>query len=315
VKPADRALVPKWIENARKRIALLDQNIINKTREEQQILADFAADDDESGLTRLVAVEQSLVTSKIEKYKLLDEIASEQLTQPSAPSSPEVEVVELSEDESSPPTRPNTPPVTRILSQSQAPVAVSVPAPVPAKASVSVEDEFEDIWILPEDDLFLWPPLEATAAPPPPPPRGVLSFDNLVLDKLTTERLKSLMSFCGLKAKESRPFMIASLKRFQRYLTGRVCTDEAASDGETKSSKKRKTDKQSAFDWFENFIRADEELYDKIVVFETLSLQGVHAMMKERNGGQVPGNLKLLRDFFEATGIQFSAALGSSKSK
>ena len=314
----------------------MDQSITAKNRERQQLLASLQVEsiDDaqiDQSIKRIEALDNQLGLISSEKEKLLSEITAAQLTQPS----------ELSDTSSvmTTPLQDRSEEVINILSDEEQPITSRLPSLVPAERPVSqqaeiFQDDFDDLWLIPEDELFdvpltnpqePAPPIPAQHPATPPPPEHVaqefehrnLSFESIVLDKLTTEKLRTLMGACGFKSKgETRQFMIVKLKQIQRYLTGRVCNEELEVDTEVKRPRKKaKTDKKTVFEWFENFIRRDDELFDMVVLFMTLSLHGVYDAMKQRHEGNVPGSIKLLQEFFEDQGISYSSAIGSAKSK
>ena len=135
-----------------------------------------------------------------------------------------------------------------------------------------------------------------------------VSFENLVLDKLTTDKLRSLMSVCGFKSNGvARSFMILQLKEAQKYLTGKEQAEP--------SKKKVKVDRSSAFEWYEQFIRSDPDIHEKTLCFETISLTHVYQKMRDTKPSEIPGDIKLLRDYLESSGIQFSSALGTNENR
>ena len=177
----------------------------------------------------------------------------------------------------------------------------------------TIPDEVPDIHIEADEDSrqVIIPELAPQGEVTPRPERKPRTFEDLNMKTMTTDFLKMLMSTFGMKS-GSRTYMISILEEEQRKCKSKR-GDPVDAQVTRRKKVRNKPDKSVVFEWFQRFISNDTELQEKVLLFETLSLHAVYAKMKEIHGKDVPGSVQVLREFFEANGIQHSTALGSAK--
>jgi hypothetical protein len=116
--------------------------------------------------------------------------------------------------------------------------------------------------------------------------------------KMEPVNLKKCMTFFGIKPSGGKTHMINQMKEIFRY----AC-------GETNESSVSSTDwtKERMFEEFNALIQDNHELYEKIILFESVELVDVYAFLQtQRKETWKSFSLAIVREYLDTVGVQYS---------
>ncbi|KAF4728422.1 hypothetical protein FOZ63_011267 [Perkinsus olseni] len=121
-------------------------------------------------------------------------------------------------------------------------------------------------------------------------------------EKLGDDELKRWMSFFGLKVASgtsSRGNMVRTLTEVARYIEPRLWSEK-----KREAEEKRRANKLALV----HAIRKDTEMWQRMLLFETIDLTDLSTRLKEQDP-TIVCDLVLLRELLEEQGVQFCNTL------
>ena len=115
--------------------------------------------------------------------------------------------------------------------------------------------------------------------------------------KLDQDKLKACMLEFGLKPSGGKGNMISHLKRIFQYI------DE---DQPGPSPAKEGLSKAEMFEEFGALIQHNNELYEKIILFESVELSTVHSYLETKRDRWRNFSINLVREYLDSVGVQYS---------
>jgi hypothetical protein len=115
--------------------------------------------------------------------------------------------------------------------------------------------------------------------------------------KLDLDKLKACMLEFGLKPSGGKGNMISHLKRIFQYIDGDQPVPSPAKEGLTKAE---------MFEEFGGLIQDNNELYEKIILFESVELSMVHSYLETKRERWRNFSINLVREYLDSVGVQYS---------
>ena len=159
-------------------------------------------------------------------------------------------------------------------------------APTPRMASSAEKEN--------DGDLDNLDPRELSFTLPPQPVRvyNPKEWELVDWEKISQEELKNWMQFFGMKTTGGKAFMIRTLRDVLKYIT----------EGELVP---RSGSKEDLFNEFSDVIKEETTLYEKILLFEPVEVNEVHALLKSRKKTHwTQLSLACVREYLELVGAQ-----------
>jgi hypothetical protein len=125
---------------------------------------------------------------------------------------------------------------------------------------------------------------------------------------LEVEKLKECMLHFGLKPSGGKGSMISNLKRIFQYLE-----ESPENDGPDLLSTDPGLSREEMFVEFSRLIHDNAELYEKMILFESVDLGAVHRFLESRRDKVRwrTFSLNVVRDYLENAGVQYSNTTGN----
>ena len=172
--------------------------------------------------------------------------------------------------------------------------------PTPLVESVALEPTREPEQVVDPLELsFTLPP--AAVAPEPVQEERVFrpwESQSIAWENMGLQELKQWMQFFGMKTTGGRGHMVNQLSYIFRYI-GSV-------DVPVTTTVRSAPSIEEIFRGYTNMVKADKELYERIVLFEHVEISDVYDSLKARQTRDVPVTLKNVKDFLCVSGVQFS---------
>ena len=121
---------------------------------------------------------------------------------------------------------------------------------------------------------------------------------------LENEKLKTCMVHFGLKPSGGKASMVANLQRIFQFLdedTSKECVPELTAGDDSLS-------REEMFEEFSRLIQGNAELYEKIILFESVELGSVHRFLETKRHKERwrSFSLNMVRDYLENAGVQYN---------
>jgi hypothetical protein len=125
--------------------------------------------------------------------------------------------------------------------------------------------------------------------------------------KLDADKLKLCMTAFGLKSSGGKNHMINHLKRIFEYACGESLEVPEGPQSGTK---------EEMFDQFNGLIQGNYELYEKIILFESVELSNVFEFLQNhRSETWKHFSLNAVREYLDSVGVQYSNTAGNERNK
>ena len=163
-------------------------------------------------------------------------------------------------------------------------------APTPRIMGLDKENEGDLMNLDPRELSFTLPPIETGAARVYKPSEWGLVDWNAV----SQEQMKEWMQFFGVKTTGGKAFMVRTMKEVFRYIS-----DAGSGVNEEVKSK------EGLFNEFSEVIKEEIDLYERIILFEPVGLNEVHALLRHKKKPHWQLSLACVREYLDITGAQY----------
>ena len=283
--PAENSAIPGWATRIRDRVRVIAKNISVLEVERQHLLSMLW----DAGLG-------DLELSQAEDQSGRRSVASVPLS-----------IIDLVSEESFPPTPVLDSPVGS-MEPRFSDVGLENDGGI---ANISARDsrfknEIEDI--NPRELSFELPTEAQSVAPMKGETRVFKPEEWTMIDfsKMDLEKLKLCMSTFGLKTSGGKAHMINHLKHIFQY----ACGDSVATEPPSTIA----GSKEQMFEQFSGLIQDNHELYERIILFESVELSDVHAYLQTKRKEEWQHfSLNCVREFLDSVGVQYSNTSGNEQ--